>query len=56
MISLSLKDNLRIISDMAFEAMDLDDSGGLDVNELKCVMDSVASKMGLRGTTTKQDL
>ena len=42
LVGLNLDENLRIISDMAFEALDADKSGGLDLNELKVVMDKVA--------------
>ena len=34
LIALNMKESLRIISDMAFEALDLDGSGGLDIDEL----------------------
>ena len=34
LISLQLKENLKIISDMAFEAIDQDGSGGLDSSEI----------------------
>ena len=42
LIGLNLEDNLKIITDMAFEVMDEDNSGGLDTIELKNVMDRVA--------------
>ena len=34
-----------MICDMAFESMDEDGSGGLDVDELKAVMDRVADDL-----------
>jgi hypothetical protein len=52
MISLNLDENLRFISDMAFEAMDIDGSGGLDIDELKVIMDKVADQLGILGPTT----
>ena len=36
---------------MAFDAMDLDGSGGLDVDELKVIMDKVAGELGISGPT-----
>ena len=33
------KDQLQIITDMAFEAVDEDGSGGLDVEEIQVVME-----------------
>ena len=47
LISLNLDENLKIISDMAFDAMDMDGSGGLDVDELKIIMDRVAGQLGI---------
>ena len=51
LIGLNLDENLKIISDMAFDAMDIDGSGGLDVEELKVIMDRVASQLGITGPT-----
>jgi hypothetical protein len=42
LISLNLDENLKIMSDMAFDAMDIDNSGGLDIDELKVIMDRVS--------------
>ena len=42
LIALNLDENLKIVSDMAFESMDEDGSGGLDIDELKSIMDRVA--------------
>ena len=36
---------------MAFDAMDIDGSGGLDVFELKVIMDRVAGELGILGPT-----
>ena len=38
-VAMKLDENLRIISDTAFEAMDIDGSGGLDVDELSVIME-----------------
>ena len=43
--------NLRIITDRAFEVMDTDGSGGLDTDELKVIMDKVAEDLGIQGPT-----
>ena len=32
---------------MAFDAMDMDGRGGLDVDELKIIMDRVAGQLGI---------
>ena len=40
---------------MAFEAVDEDGSGGLDVEEISTVMDDVAGKMGVTAPT-QEDL
>ena len=52
LISLNLDENLKLMSDMAFESMDEDGSGGLDVNELKVIMDKVAEQLNITGPTT----
>ena len=51
LISLNMKENLKIISDMAFESMDEDGSGGLDTHELKVIMDQVAESLRITGPT-----
>ena len=51
LIGLNLDENLKIISDMAFDAMDIDGSGGLDVEELKVIMDRVAVQLNVTGPT-----
>ena len=53
MISLNMKENLRTISDMAFESMDEDGSGGLDIAEIKVIMDQVAEGLGIQGPTSE---
>ena len=40
---------------MAFDAMDIDGSGGLDIDELKVVMDRVADQLEIEGPT-QEDL
>ena len=47
LIGLNLDENLKIVSDLAFDAMDLDGSGGLDIDELKVIMDRVAGQLGI---------
>ena len=51
-VAMKLDENLRIISDTAFEAMDIDGSGGLDINELSVIMDKVADQLDITGPTT----
>ena len=51
LIGLNLDENLKIISDLAFDAMDTDGSGGLDIDELKVIMDRVAGELGITGPT-----
>ena len=41
----NLKKQMRTVSDMAFDAMDDDGSGGLDSGELAEIMGIVAEKM-----------
>ena len=53
LISLNMKENLKIISDMAFDSMDADGSGGLDTDEIKEIMDQVADGLGIAGPTTE---
>ena len=51
LIGVNLDENLKIISDLAFDAMDTDGSGGLDIAELKVIMDRVAGELGISGPT-----
>ena len=51
LIGLNLDEKLKLMSDMAFDSMDLDGSGGLDINELKVIMDRVAEQLGITGPT-----
>ena len=48
---LSMKPKIKIISDMAFEAVDDDDSGQLDKNELGLVLRNVAKEMKIHPPT-----
>ena len=49
---MNLDENLRVISDMAFDAMDADGSGGLDISELEVIMEKVAEQLGIVGPTS----
>ena len=42
-----MRDKIKIISDMAFEAVDDDHSENLDINELSIVLRNVAKEMSL---------
>ena len=42
-----MKDKIRLISDMAFEAMDADESGQIDKTELGDVLRDVALDLGI---------
>ena len=44
---LEMRDKIKIISDMAFDAVDEDMSGNLDLEELSTVLRSVAKEMRL---------
>ena len=44
---LSMKDKIKVISDMAFEAIDADGNGQIEKDELAIVLRSVASEMGI---------
>ena len=49
---MNLDENLRVVSDMAFDAMDADGSGGLDISELEVIMEKVAEQLGIVGPTS----
>ena len=51
----NMKDQIKIISDMAFDHIDEDCSGGLDVDEISVIMHDVAIKMGVT-PPTQEDL
>ena len=51
-IAMNLDENLRVVSDMAFDAMDADGSGGLDISELEVIMEKVAEQLGIVGPTS----
>ena len=44
---LSMKDKISIISNMAFDAIDVDESGQIDSEELGDVLRDVARQMGI---------
>ena len=44
---LSMKDKISIISNMAFDAIDIDESGQIDSEELGDVLRDVAKQMGI---------
>ena len=47
LITTFLKDHIKVLSDIAFDAVDADGSGGLDQGELAELIEGVARKMGL---------
>ena len=48
---ISMKDKVRVISDMAFDAIDIDRSGQLDRDELGQTLKSVSTEMGISQPT-----
>lgn len=50
-IILAQQDKIKIVSDLAFDAVDVDDSGVLEKNELTDVMRSVAYEMKVKPPT-----
>ena len=50
-IILSFQDKIKIVSDLAFDAVDLDSSGYLDKEELSEVMKNVAYEMKVKPPT-----
>ena len=52
---MQLKDQMKIISDMAFDAVDHDGSGEIDAPELAEMMNEVAVEMGVN-TVTQADV
>jgi Ca2+-binding EF-hand superfamily protein len=47
LVCLNLKKEIKVISDLAFDAVDDDMSGGLDQFEISKIMTGVAEKMGV---------
>ena len=47
LVCFNLKDKIKIISDIAFDAVDLDGSGDLDQEELHMIMEEVSKQMGV---------
>ena len=46
-----MKAQVKVVTDMAFEALDEDGSGGLDADEIAVVMKDVATKIGVNAPT-----
>ena len=55
LITTFLKEHIKVLSDLAFDAVDVDGSGGLDQGELAALIEGVATKMGLN-PPTEEDL
>ena len=55
LIAAEVKSHLKVVSDLAFDAVDDDKSGQLDQDEIGAIMATVAAKMGVTAPT-KQDL
>ena len=47
LIAQQLKEQIKVISDMAFDAVDHDGSGSIDAEELAEMMNEVAASMGI---------
>ena len=50
-----MKDQVKVVTDIAFDAVDEDGSGGLDQDELHTIMYEVSEQMGVT-PPTKDDL
>ena len=48
---LAMRSKIKVVSDMAFEAVDDNDSGQLDKDELGITLKSVAKQMGINAPT-----
>lgn len=48
---MQVKDNLKVVSDLAFDAVDDDGSGQLDQEEIGMIMKTVAQNMGVTPPT-----
>ena len=51
LISMDMQNSMRIITDMAFNSIDLDGSDSLDVTEIKDMMDKIADEIGISPPT-----
>ena len=47
----NMKNQVKVVTDLAFDALDEDGSGGLDAEEIAVVMKDVAEKMGVNPPT-----
>ena len=47
------KEQVKVVTDMAFDAVDEDGSGGLDSSEIQMIMVDVAKKMGVTPPTSE---
>ena len=45
------EEKIDIVSDLAFDAVDLDENGSLDQNEISQIMKEVADEMGVKAPT-----
>ena len=50
---LSQKNNIKIVTDMAFDSVDVDGSGKIDMDELKETLKDCAKDMGIPIPTSK---
>ena len=53
LVSLSMKGSMRQITDLAFDSIDVDGSGGLDQSELEDIMLIVAKQIGVVPPTSE---
>ena len=55
LVCMHLKESIKAVSDLAFDAIDDDGSGGLDQDEISKIMQEVSKKMGVTAPT-EEDL
>ena len=51
LISMDMQNSMRVITDMAFNSIDLDGSDSLDVTEIKDIMDQIADEIRISPPT-----
>ena len=51
LVCMHLKDSIKAVSDLAFDAIDDDGSGGLDKSEIAKIMEEVSKNMGVTAPT-----